>query len=357
VRITFVLPFRAGTGGVRAVLRFARGLETRGHTVQVVAPAIPYSFHGGLATSAGRRMWLGTLRRNLGHGREPLMREASFPIRLVPWIAGPFVPDADVVIATAWPTARSVVTLPAAKGRKVYYIFHRELDSGPASLVDASYRLPLFRTALSNATAAVLRETCGVGVDDVTPVGVDAEWWGAAPAPARSGVLSLWGGPRKGGDDVRAVFARVSSTVPGVPCRLFGSSTPPELPAGVEFIHAPADERIRELYAQSSVFLYASRFEGFGMPPLEAMAAGCAVVTTPVGAVPEFSRDGVDAVWVTPGDVAGMTRAVLELLADRDRAERLGRAARERAGAFGWEPALDRFEAMLRRAAATTASG
>jgi len=267
------------------------------------------------------------------------------------------VPDADVVIATAWPTARSVATLPAAKGRKVYYVFHRELDSRPASVVDASYRLPLFRTALSNATAAVLRETCGVGVDDVTPVGVDAEWWGAAPAPARSGVLSLWGGPRKGGDDVRAVFARVSSTVPGVRCRLFGSSTPPELPAGVEFIHAPADERIRELYAQSSVFLYASRFEGFGMPPLEAMAAGCAVVTTPVGAVPEFSRDGVDAVWVTPGDVAGMTRAVLELLADHDRAERLGRAARERAGAFGWEPALDRFEAMLRRAAATTASG
>src|SRR5258705_9431312 len=137
------------------------------------------------------------------------MREAAFPVRFLPWISAPFVPDADLIVATAWPTAYAITRLPARAGVRMYYVFHREIDVGPPELVDASYRLPMFRTALSHATARSLAEECGVPVDDVTPVGVDAVFWGASTVVERRGVLMMWGGTRKGGEDGMEVLSRL----------------------------------------------------------------------------------------------------------------------------------------------------
>ncbi len=357
MKITFVLPFVAETGGVRAVLRFARELTGRGHRVTVVTPLIPFAFNGGWRTAAGRRVWLGTLRRNLFGGGARAMHELQFPVTEVPWVSAAFLPVADVVVATAWPTAYAVARLPRKRGVGVYYVFHREIDAGPPAMVDASYRLPLFRTALSQATADVLAHTCGVTVEAITPVGVDAGFWGGAPAAARRGVLMMSGAPRKGGEDGLRVLADVRARFPDLPIVLFGRTPPPSLPRGIRFETRPDDERLRALYAAAQVFLYPSHVEGFGMPPLEAMAAGCAVVTTRVGAVPDFSRNGVDALWAEAGDVDGLTAGVIALLDDPARASALGAAARERAREFGWEHATDRLEAALTRAAAAGTAG
>ena len=73
---------------------------------------------------------------------------------------------------------------------------------------------------------------------------------------------------------------------------------------------------------------YASRYEGFGLPPVEAMACGAAVVTTPVPAVAEVVGDG--AATFRPGDVDGLTATLRELLEDEAARADLARRGAER---------------------------
>lgn len=138
---------------------------------------------------------------------------------------------------------------------------------------------------------------------------------------------------------------------------MFGPRREPGLPAFVEYVEAPGDERLRSLYAGAGVFLYPSRYEGFGLPPLEAMAAGCAVVSTRVGAVPDCSIPDVTAMLVEPQEIGEMARAVIDLLDDEARREAMGRAARQHVRQFDWERATDRFEAALQRACGARIGG
>lgn len=84
-----------------------------------------------------------------------------------------------------------------------------------------------------------------------------------------------------------------------------------------------------QILARSAIFALPSHFEGSPMSLLEAMAAGCAVVATRVGGIPDTVRDGVDGLLVDEGDTAALASALVKLLSDPALARRLGGAARE----------------------------
>ncbi len=85
--------------------------------------------------------------------------------------------------------------------------------------------------------------------------------------------------------------------------------------------HVPEGD-LPALYGAATVVGYASRYEGFGLPPIEAMACGAAVVTTPVPAVVEVVGEG--AATFRPGDVDDLVRTLRELVADPARRTRAG---------------------------------
>ena len=93
----------------------------------------------------------------------------------------------------------------------------------------------------------------------------------------------------------------------------------------------PGRTEIRDWLARADVFVHTSRWEGFGIVLLEAMLASLPVVATRVSAVPEVVVDGETGALVEAGDVAGVARELVALLADTERARRLGAAGRERA--------------------------
>ncbi|MGO9148512.1 MAG: glycosyltransferase family 4 protein, partial [Acidimicrobiales bacterium] len=82
---------------------------------------------------------------------------------------------------------------------------------------------------------------------------------------------------------------------------------------------------------------YPSLYEGFGFPPLEAMAAGVPVVATAAGAVPEVVGDAAEL--VAPGDVEALARALARVIDDTGLRARLIQAGRVRASSFNWESA------------------
>ena len=95
------------------------------------------------------------------------------------------------------------------------------------------------------------------------------------------------------------------------------------------------DDGLARWLAGAAVLAFPSVYEGFGFPPLEAMAAGVPVVATAAGAVPEVVGDG--AVLVAPGDVDALAGALVAVLGDADVRAALIDKGRCRAARFTWE--------------------
>lgn len=122
----------------------------------------------------------------------------------------------------------------------------------------------------------------------------------------------------------------------GVPLVLAGAGAGSRAlltPGTVRLGYVPRAD-LAPLYRCATLVAYPSRYEGFGLPPLEAMACGAAVVASRVASLPEVLGD---AAWlVPPGDGDRLVRAIRETLADGERRREMARAGIERAAGFTW---------------------
>lgn len=100
----------------------------------------------------------------------------------------------------------------------------------------------------------------------------------------------------------------------------------------------------------ATVYAYPSLYEGFGLPPLEAMSVGVPVVTTRAGALPEVVGDAAEL--IDPGDAEGLAGALSRLILDPAARERLTDAGRRRVAAFSWSAAAEGLAGLYRDARA-----
>ena len=115
------------------------------------------------------------------------------------------------------------------------------------------------------------------------------------------------------------------------------------LPEGVERLGVVPVEELASLYRTAACLVFPSLYEGFGLPPLEAMASGCPVAASNVGAIPEVCAEA--AVFFDPGDPAAIANGVREALALADELHELGIA---RASRFTWEETARQHDAVYR---------
>jgi glycosyltransferase involved in cell wall biosynthesis len=122
----------------------------------------------------------------------------------------------------------------------------------------------------------------------------------------------------------------------------------------VRFLGFVPIELLRIFYDQAKIFVFPSLYEGFGLPPLEAMAHGTPVVTSNVSSLPEVV--GNAAVLVHPENVFELMRALHRVLLDQTLREKMKERGQRQAAKFSWEKSVGRMMAVYREVLAKGSS-
>lgn len=157
----------------------------------------------------------------------------------------------------------------------------------------------------------------------------------------------------KGSHDGIRALELAKKEVPQLRAVLFGvSPRPKSLPQWIEYFYQPAiDELVGEIYNGSSIYLCPSWNEGWHLPPAEAMACGCAVVSTDIGGVRDYAQHGVTALLCPPKNSGALAEDIIILLKDDELRIRIAKAGYERIQQFTWERSTDLLEEFLKERA------
>lgn len=346
MRVQFLLPGFEVSGGVLCVLEHARGLLARGHDVTIYAPQLPSP----------------EVQAHLPASVQALVREH------VTSHAGHALPEADVQVATHHNTALTVAQSP---GRlRAHFVQHAELifsvgSPNPgllAPFIRMVYTLPLYRITNSLWAQATLARLTGVRPDRAT----NAVSLAVAERPALQALIppvtvvsfthpAVWKGAQDALDAM--VLARAMAPEMELQWHVFGGGAAgiPDTP----WIHKAgmvAHADLPTLYQRAAALLFTSWAESYPLPPIEAMAAGCPVITTPFGVEDYVTPDG-NAIVIPPRDPLAAATALVTLLREPvARRQALVDAGQATAQVHTWERATAALEQAFRRGLAMPAA-
>lgn len=344
LRVAFVLPHHNLTGGLKMLLEQIRWLRRRHHRVRVL--------YRGNAGDPVLPSWT-----DVQADEEVLVpRDQSY----LPYLSGCHV------AAAGW-----LDQLPELSKGQTPVLYWEQGNEGIFGQVHSATKEPLVRkhlyecytqpvalAAVSPLVASLLQVRYGRKAA-VIPNGVDTETFYPGQPPGNNTIL-LVGNPAlpfKGFEVAlqalnRAWKAGYRFHVNWV-CQVRPHVTGAEFP--LRYIVNPPQDELPEWYRNADLFVFPSWYEGFGMPPLEAMASGVPVVATSCGGISSYAVPGVNVLLVEPGDVDSMATAIAYLLDDPEARFALAAAGRETALRFRWSETIEHVEAALRRVSAMRA--
>ena len=270
----------------------------------------------------------------------------------VPDLTEDYIPDADIVVATAWQTAEYIKDYSQSKGAKIYIIHHDESLSGyPIERVRETWHIPIYKVAVSQWTYESVKPIAPERLFYI-PNGINTSVYREIePIESRHLCLCMNYSPRKIKDIQTGIEAILiaKERFPHLRVKLFGvfpkSSV---IPNWAEYYHNRSDSFIVEkIYNLSSIFVCSSLFEGFGLSVAEAMACGCAIVTTDCGGVRDFAIHNKTALLSSPKDVDTLAENLCLLIQDNELRINLAYSGRDNIRSFSWDNSCNNFEYLV----------
>jgi glycosyltransferase involved in cell wall biosynthesis len=355
MKITIVLPayYNQPIGGYHVHYRYANLLVERGHAVTLVFPHRIEPSRGLRPALSAARWALQTRMYN-----RPLIGtfalDARVGVALVRDLSARSMPDADVLIATSWLTAEQLQNSPVSKGQRFYILYDYEYwKTATAPIrqrIEATFQVGYRIVATSSAVRSMLA-TSGVSPATQIICGINFEDFGMDCDPAARERWTMGFPSRiepfKGTRDaIAAALILKSKYGDRLQVTTFGRKAG-DLPNGIDWLPSPTQQQLRNFYNDIAVFMLPSHFEGWGLPGVEAMACGAALVVTDNGGSSDYAFDDVTALVVAPGDVEGLAAAAERLLVDRFLRLRLAEEGRRFVQRFDWDSAGDALENLL----------
>lgn len=314
LKIVYVLKATTISGGIRTVFEQSAQLLRDGHDVEI------WSLQG-----------------------EPDWIENVVPIRTFanfPALRRALERSDAIAVATWWETALVVWLACVDRGIPVHYVQEFETWFYPGDVISQSAVASIYRREMSLVTIADYQR------DELAELGVPATTISSAYDPTKFHRLP---GVTRRDDTVLAVgrtFFQKNFALTRAAWRSMGERRPrmqlfgfePELVDDARMVYEvrPSDERVNELYNEATCFVQTSLHEGFCLPVLEAMAAGCPVVTTDSHGNRDFCVPEVNCIMVEQHDVAGLAAALDRVFSDGELRDRLARAGIETAARHTW---------------------
>ncbi|MEL4319012.1 glycosyltransferase family 4 protein [Leifsonia sp. YIM 134122] len=323
-RVIFVLNATSISGGIRAVFEIANGLAARGLDVAI------WSLEG-----------------------EPTWFELQVPVRSFRSYEDLMLSlrnEDAVKVATWWETADVVWLASVNRGIPVNFVQEFETWFYPDNAVARAAVVASYRHEMVTITEARYQqqELAGIGVvAELIPHGFNPEVFHPLPDVERRSDTVLAVGRSFFQKNFAMTLAAWKSLGDRRP-RLLLFGTEPDLvdDQRADYVERPSDAGVNELYNTATVFVQTSRHEGYCLPILEAMAAGCPVITTDSHGNRDFCVADENCIMVGQDDAAGLAEAIERLLADPAEQERLRAAGLETAARFTWPIILDRVRSF-----------
>lgn len=350
MKINFIVPFTSLTGGIKIIFEYCNRLSARGHDVLIYVPMKAYKFNNkGLVGK------LVTLKSSVGNtlkrGTKVDWFDLDAKVKLVPIIKNAFIRDADICVATAWPTAYDVYNLDDSKGKKVYLIQHYEIWSGEKDLVDGSYKLPMNQIVIAKWLQETMKDKFNQNSTLIyNGINFDEFKYKDEFKDNKDIIISMlyhsleW----KGFKDGLSAFEIVKKKYPGIKLKLFGTESGEDIPEYAEFYEMPTKSELNNIYNESDIFIFPSKSEGWGLTVVEAMACKCAVVGTNTGALSEIGIHEKNAMISNPNDVNALAENIIKLIDNEEIRKNISEEGYITALNLDWSISVDKIENLFK---------
>jgi len=352
-RVSFILSSLWLSGGVRVVIEYANHLAREGNHVRLVVPrgAVDKDIVSELASS------IAVVESKKGRKRDKAFSPfAGFGLAASLARA---VPQSDILISTHTPTTAATLLATrfvrkAPKAAWLYQDYMEMFTKRPAEqwLVRNAGRwhqviLTISRSAKKELDAFYSNVVVvGEGLSHArhfTPV------YRPRPSRRRNNILYLGDmRPRKGLQDFLQAAGLVREKLEDIRLTIVSKDKCEiNTPIPSTFVYRPSRRQLAGLYQSCDLFVSASWWESFGLPPLEAMACAAPVVTTNSRGVLEYAKDGENCLVTPIKNPEQLAAAMLKVLTSPSLAAHLSRNGPPTAKAFSWEKAAERFVSCL----------
>jgi len=349
VKLNFILPFFSQTpgGGVKIMYEYAKRMSAIGHDVVIYhcrdTPFFNYP--------KSRPLWLRRIISYIKYRNNPNPRwfhfEHKVKLKFIDRISNDAIRDADATITTWWSLVKGLSDLSISKGKKINLIQGYEIWEGNESLVHNSY-------TYTNVENIVISEFLFNKVKDynldkdsiLTSLAIDSKEFNITTDIKDRFPLSICM-LYSNNDNVKGTiyglkaFEKLKIKFPKLVIELFGvEKRDKRIPSWIIYNQNP--KKLNDIYNRNAIFLSPSLTEGWALPPVEAMACGCLLVSTSIPGH-KHVNNYLEAITVTPTSVDEIVDKITNLFNNVELRISLAHKGREFVEKYTWEKVLEKF--------------
>lgn len=337
LHIAYVMPHKYLTGGIKMLIEQIRWLKTRGHEVDTYLKSDTDS-------KSALPEW-----NKVDVDRDIVIpSQESFKN---------VIRNYDVIVAGFFQQIPELLQCdaPVLYWEQGYEWLFGDLKGSPLApqihqQMDSFYSLPFVVTVASNFISEIFKNRFG-RVPIVVPNGIDVERYYPGPHADENLVL-LVGNPALEFKGFHVALNALELAwnngakftvcwIGQVPINIRGIHFP------IRYVTDPGQDQLPDLYRQADLFLFTSWYEGFGLPPLEAMASGVPVICTECGGPGMYLKPNENALTAQPGDIPTLAAEIAQLLENEGLRKTLADNGRKTALTFSAENSCLKLERVL----------